>query len=67
MWNKLSVFWCKSMHNKAMWPIHGRYVCPQCLREYRVAWEHPRKSPDTPVSVQPAQTVAARSDSFATM
>jgi hypothetical protein len=26
------------MHSKAMWPIHGKYVCPDCLREYPVAW-----------------------------
>ena len=33
--------WCKSMHNQAMWPIHGKYICPQCLQEYPVAWEAP--------------------------
>jgi hypothetical protein len=22
-----------------MWPIHGRYVCSRCLREYPVEWE----------------------------
>lgn len=26
------------MHSKAMWPIHGRYICPDCLREYPVEW-----------------------------
>jgi hypothetical protein len=31
--------WCKKMHRGAMWPIHGKYVCPQCLREHPVAWE----------------------------
>jgi hypothetical protein len=31
--------WCKSMHNQAMWPIHGRYICPTCLQEYPVVWE----------------------------
>ena len=41
MWNRISEVWCKTMHNRAMWPIHGRYVCPECLREYRVAWEGP--------------------------
>jgi len=29
------------MHNQAMWPIHGKYICPQCLQEYPVAWEAP--------------------------
>jgi hypothetical protein len=29
------------MHSKAMWPIHGHYICPQCLREHQVPWEGP--------------------------
>ena len=39
MLNWFSKFWCRNMHTQAMWPIHGRYICPQCLREYPVAWE----------------------------
>ena len=31
--------WCKMMHRGAMWPIHGKYVCPQCLREHPVVWD----------------------------
>jgi hypothetical protein len=27
------------MHSKAMWPMHGKYICPDCLREYPVVWE----------------------------
>lgn len=38
--------WCKSMHNQAMWPIHGKYICPQCLQEYPVAWETPPTEAD---------------------
>lgn len=41
MINWISELWCKRMHTKAMWPIHGRYICPQCLRTYSVAWEDP--------------------------
>ena len=26
------------MHTGAMWPIRGKYICPQCLREYPVQW-----------------------------
>jgi hypothetical protein len=37
----ISELWCKKMHSQPMWPIHGKYICPQCLREYRVAWEGP--------------------------
>ena len=39
MINRISEFWCKKMHHKAMWPMHGKYICPQCLREHRVSWE----------------------------
>lgn len=41
MWNRIGELWCQRVHTKAMWPIHGKYICPQCLREYRVAWEGP--------------------------
>ena len=41
MMNWISQLWCKKMHSQAMWPIHGKYICPQCLREYPVAWEGP--------------------------
>ena len=39
MRNWISELWCKKMHSRAMWPIHGRYICRECLREYPVAWE----------------------------
>jgi len=39
MWNQMSEWWCKTMHAKAMWPIHGRYICPDCHRQYPVVWE----------------------------
>ena len=29
------------MHTEAMWPIHGKYICPRCLREHVLAWEVP--------------------------
>ena len=38
MWDRISEAWCKSMHSKAMWPMHGKYICPECFREYPVAW-----------------------------
>ena len=39
MWNLISEAWCRKMHGEAMWPIHGKYTCPRCLREYAVSWE----------------------------
>jgi hypothetical protein len=41
MLNWIRTTWCKNVHTKAMWPMHGRYICPSCLREYPVAWEAP--------------------------
>ena len=31
--------WCDQMHKAVMWPIHGRYRCSTCLREYNVAFD----------------------------
>jgi hypothetical protein len=39
MKNWMAQVWCKKMHRGAMWPIHGKYICPQCLREYPVVWD----------------------------
>ena len=39
MWNRIADLWCRKMHGEAMWPIHGKYVCKRCLREYPVAWD----------------------------
>lgn len=41
MLNRIRSTWCKSMHNEAMWPMHGKYICPRCLCEHVVAWEGP--------------------------
>ena len=41
MTNWIRSTWCKSMHNGAMWPMHGKYICPRCLLEFPVAWEVP--------------------------
>jgi hypothetical protein len=40
----ISGTWCKTMHRQAMWPIHGRYLCPQCLYVHTVDWEQPYNS-----------------------
>ncbi len=31
--------WCRAMHDRPMWPIHGEYECSTCLRRYRVPWD----------------------------
>lgn len=39
MFDQLATAWCRKMHTRATWPIHGKYTCTQCLREYPVTWE----------------------------
>lgn len=39
MFDRIATMWCRKMHTHAMWPIHGKYTCRQCLRQYRVVWE----------------------------
>jgi hypothetical protein len=38
MSERIASFWCRVAHTQAMWPMHGKYICPRCLREYPVAW-----------------------------
>lgn len=38
----LGEMWCKAFHGDPMWPVHGRYICPVCLREYSVDWNSPK-------------------------
>jgi hypothetical protein len=35
---KFGTFWCDSMHDAPMWPIHGEYECRICGRRYPVPW-----------------------------
>jgi len=45
----LAKLWCSMMHDSPMWPIHERYECRVCGREYPVEWsemaaeERPRR------------------------
>ena len=32
--------WCRAMHQKPRWPIHGQYECSVCLRRYAVPWSN---------------------------
>ena len=43
------------MHSKTMWPMHGKYICPDCLREYPVLWEE---------NSTPAPAKRARNEAF---
>jgi hypothetical protein len=36
---RLGRAWCRTMHKRALWPIHGEYECATCFRRYTVPWE----------------------------
>jgi hypothetical protein len=35
---RIEKMWCETMHSHTMWPIHGKYRCAECFREYPVAF-----------------------------
>jgi len=37
--NRIETLWCEQMHTSVMWPIHGKYRCGTCMREYSVEFE----------------------------
>jgi hypothetical protein len=37
--NRIETLWCEQMHSTVMWPIHGKYRCGTCMREYSVEFE----------------------------
>ncbi len=41
MFDRMAEIWCQAMHRQTTWPMHGRYTCLQCGRQYRVAWYPP--------------------------
>jgi len=61
MWNRMSVWWCKTMHSRAMWPVHGKYICPDCLREYPVVWSSLPAHPEYSQPAEPRFEPAGRS------
>ena len=56
MKNWIAQAWCKKMHSGAMWPIHGKYIYPRCLREYPVAWGGPARPPESTLHLVKPQT-----------
>jgi hypothetical protein len=42
--NSIFSLWCRLFHGTPMHPIHGKYICPDCLREFPVPWvEQPKE------------------------
>ena len=40
--NRIRGLWCETMHDRVLWPIHGKYRCATCQREYAVEFEELR-------------------------
>jgi hypothetical protein len=47
--NGMGALWCSLMHDAPMWPIHGRYQCRTCGRQYPVPWAESKSAPSLPV------------------
>jgi hypothetical protein len=54
MIHRIRSTWCKVMHDKAMWPINGKYVCASCGFEYRVEWAGPVSTTQSSDKAPPA-------------
>jgi hypothetical protein len=44
-WTSVSNLWCHTMHRSPMWPVNGKYRCPDCMREFSVPWEEHKAEP----------------------
>jgi len=53
--NRIETLWCEQMHTSVMWPIHGKYRCGTCMREYAVEFETIER---TQIEHRPAATLA---------
>ena len=49
LWIRIEEFWCIHVHDGAMWPSHGRYLCRVCHRSYPVAWANVPTQRSAPV------------------
>ena len=36
-------WWCRMAHNNVFHPVHGKYICGVCLREWPVPWGEPNE------------------------
>jgi hypothetical protein len=36
-------WWCRAVHKNVMHPVHGKYICGDCLREWPVPWGEPNR------------------------
>jgi hypothetical protein len=43
MFESVLRWWCGVAHTNVFHPVHGKYICKVCLREWPVPWDEPKK------------------------
>ena len=56
--NRVEKIWCEQMHSAILWPIHGKYRCAKCHREYPATFERHRTP--QPAVVAPGEAAESR-------
>jgi hypothetical protein len=54
--NRVEQIWCEQMHSAILWPIHGKYRCAKCHREYPATFED---TAPQPAVLRPAKPLRA--------
>lgn len=56
-------WWCRTMHRSVFHPVHGKYICGVCLREWPVPWA---ATTDKPAGLKPDRNASVSPDVIVT-
>lgn len=59
-------WWCRQTHNSVLHPVHGKYICGVCLREWPVPWALDAGTKVHEHGLTPAHQPSASSDVIVT-
>jgi hypothetical protein len=51
-------WWCRQTHNSVLHPMHGKYICGVCLREWPVPWAE-KKADEHGLKPQPQASASS--------
>lgn len=57
LFERLSIWWCRTMHDSPMWPSRGRYRCRACGRSFLVPWASKPAAGPVPILIRPEPRV----------
>ena len=60
LFERLSIWWCRTMHDSPMWPLRGHYRCRACGRSFPVQWAGEPAAAPVPIWIRPEPRVARR-------